>query len=223
MERWRLNSAALQACVKVSALNIVGSVIIAHTCIPVDVVNPSLTGLTFASLNAFTVASGLLQYSHAKEYNINSLESAYQSNWHPVDPSDAIFVNPGGYIVDNTTGDAGASPKILMYFYGLPATSNIEFRIVWNIEYVPVTSISPLVDTDASYVSSKEDMEALDMSNYFKKDLVSREVSVLDDAYSTSGTRKGHANFLDSYNLGGNKFSNSKRSDYPYSLRSSPY
>jgi hypothetical protein len=203
MERWRLNSGALQACVKVSALNIIGSVIVAHTCVPVDVVAPSSPTVTFASLNQFTVASGLLQYAHAKEYNINNLESAYQSNWHPVDPSDSIFTNPGGYMVDNTTGDAGASPKILMYFYGLPATSNIEFRIVWNIEYVPVTTVSSLVDTEASYISSRDDMDALDYANYFKKDLVSREVSSLDNSFmstNTSKTRKNNSNSLLSYN-----------------------
>jgi len=171
MDRFRLNSAAIRASVKVSALNIVGSLVVAHTNVNTAV---NGTGATFTNglYDQLTTSANLLLYKNAKKMDIGVGDYCFESNWHPGDPSDAIFVTPNYELVDSGNFEVGSAPKIVMMFYGLPANANVEFEFVWNFEYVPIFGISSLVPTDSRAVSTISDLAAQDFISQNRSSLV---------------------------------------------------
>jgi hypothetical protein len=143
----RLVSAAIKATPKLSALNNVGTII---KCVDYGDYTPSApltigTLVASTSVQAYSVFANALQGTGGCKYDLIGENVSVTSTWFPADPAQSIFIDSGGYLVDNNAREAGGSPKIVMCFEALNngAATTIEFEIVWNIEYLAQPASQP--------------------------------------------------------------------------------
>jgi hypothetical protein len=137
--KYRLVSAAIKVTSKTSALNVVGTV---FACFDYgDYVPTATTTATTVSTTTqeYTNFSNILNGNGGKKFDIGigkELSSSIFLTWYPVDPSSAIFVDAGDFLIDSGSDEAGGDPKFVLGFQGFPASSTMDVQIIWNIEYL---------------------------------------------------------------------------------------
>jgi hypothetical protein len=144
----RLVSAAINASVKLSSLNNVGTIVTCHDYGDYSLIPVASAGTNqLAAVQQYTVFSNAIQGNGAHKVDVRGDIVSTSMKWFPVDPLSAVFVDVGEDLIDNAGHEAGGSPRLVFCFESLNngATTVVEFEIVWNIEYLPTPAAKPWV------------------------------------------------------------------------------
>jgi len=154
--RLRLVSCGVKATVKLSELNMVGTV---YTCYDYGDSIPAVAGggeqaaANFGpSPQIYSLFQNCIQNGGTKR-DITAKDNSVIMTWFPMDPTAEVFLDPGASIAENGTDPvdsiptSGGSPKMVFCFEALGngTTTTVEFEIVWNFEYLSNPVATPWV------------------------------------------------------------------------------
>jgi hypothetical protein len=166
--KYRLVCAAIKATVKLSELNIVGTV---QTCYDYGDYDPQVCSATTLATTIFPAVYGnfanVLNGNGGCKQDITGNRGSVYMNWFPVDPLAEVYITPAAQIEDDTATEAGGDPRFVMAFSALSngAVTTVDFEVVWNIEYLAQPTIKAWLGDGAAGPSKYDHTAIMDIIN----------------------------------------------------------